>query len=401
MTDSTSILVKAGWLIIRADSPATSGGGLLISGAKIVFAGPAADVPDQPAAARTVDLSGCTVIPALIDAHVHLHMSGTTDADIRRDQLHCGYDRSAELIAGHLAAQAGAGVAALRDGGDAGAHVARFKAERDTDPVIVHTPGRAWRAQGRYGRLIGRPPAQGQSLTEAVAACDEPVDHLKLVNSGLNSLKIFGKTTEPQFSLEDLTGAAATAHELGLKVMVHANGDGPVASAVRAGCDSIEHGFFITRPTLELMARRGTVWTPTAVTMAGYAATLPPGSAEADMARRILDDQIERMALAREIGVTMAAGTDSGSMGVDHGRSLGWELRLMARAGRSPAEILASATLIPARLMGLDDRLGRLEAGLEASFIALPGPPDRVIANLDSPRAVWLAGRPTGSASSG
>ena len=87
---------------------------------------------------------------------------------------------------------------------------------------------------------------------------------MKIVNSGLNSLKVFGKQTPPQFGAEEMRAAVKTAKSFGLKTMVHANGKLPVKIAVDAGCDSIEHAFFMGAESLYRIAERGAIWVPTA-----------------------------------------------------------------------------------------------------------------------------------------
>ena len=111
-----------------------------------------------------IDLRGCTIIPALIDAHVHLCMSGTSDRGMREQQLRFAYDEAETVILSHTQAHLAHGVMAVRDGGDYAAHALRFKRERcsrDRIPLQVLSAGKAWRASGRYGKLIGRPPHPG------------------------------------------------------------------------------------------------------------------------------------------------------------------------------------------------------------------------------------------------
>ena len=231
---------------------------------------------------------------------------------------------------------------------------------------------------------------------------------MKIVNSGLNSLKTFGRETLPQFSAADMQGAVVAADTLGLPVMVHANGRRPVAEAVAAGCTSIEHGFFMGRANLEAMAARGTVWVLTAVTMAAYARQLTrqltrcrqsqgedfggaASGADLDVVRRNRDHQLAQLRLASQLGVRVAVGTDAGSLGVDHGRAVAAEMALLAQAGYSIEAVVQAATRNGARLLGLSDR-GRLGPGLRADFIAVDGPPAALLEGLANPHAVCVAG---------
>jgi imidazolonepropionase-like amidohydrolase len=215
---------------------------------------------------------------------------------------------------------------------------------------------------------------------------------VKIVQSGLNSLLRFGTETAPQFSPADLSSAVQAAARAGLKTMVHANGRLPVEQAIEAGCHSVEHGFFMGRENLERLARRPVTWVPTACTMEAYAASLAPGSVPADIARKNLDHQLEQISFARQSGVTLATGTDSGSLGVHHGEALRQEIRLFMLAGHSLEAALACATGNGARLLGLDHELGTLCPGMPATFLAVCAHPRDLPAGLNRIQGIYLRG---------
>ena len=337
-----------------------------------------------------------TVLPGLVDAHVHLSMSGTEDPEERRGQLNVTFDQARARIEHHLTQHITRGVVALRDGGDRQGHVLSYKtrfAREARLPVVLKASGRAWHAPGRYGRLIGRTPKNGETLTAAVARACAGADHIKIVNSGLNSLTRFGDETAPQFGLEDLREAVKGAHAVGLKVMVHANGRVPVAVAVEAGCDSIEHGFFMGRENLEKMAERGTIWVPTACTMAAYAQNLGKDRVESDVAERNLEHQLDQIRLALGLGVFIAAGTDSGSLGVHHGEALSEELRLLMSAGFPLEEAVQCASSRGATLLDAEDHTGVLAPGRPATFVAVKGGPESILERLKAPDMVVVRGK--------
>jgi len=349
----------------------------------------ASEVPEPANAVhRCLDCSRCTVLPGLVDAHLHLFMSGTADPEVRQRQLAADFQEIRQVIAGHLARAAAHGMVAVRDGGDYGNHAFRYKAEQAAAipaGMTVRVAGRAFRATGRYGRLIGRPPLPGQSLAEAIREMATSVDHVKIVNSGLNSLVHFGRQTAPQFTLEELRAAVAAAHARGLKVMVHCNGETPVAVAVKAGCDSVEHGFFMGEENLRRMADMGTVWVPTAVTMKAYARMLPQDAPEAGVAKRNYRHQLAQIRLGRELGVRIAVGTDAGSLGVHHGQAVGEELGNLVAAGFSIEGALACATGVGGDLLDLPGNR-EIRVGNPARFIAVEGPPDRIPEILSTSR---------------
>jgi len=343
-----------------------------------------------------IDLSEYTILPGLIDAHLHLFMSGTGDCQIREKQLNAGYEEMKPTLSRHLKQLAACGVVAARDGGDYGGYAHRYRSEyveSEQVPVYLRTAGKAWRKPDRYGKLIGRPPLPGESLAEAVARTADGVDHVKIVNSGLNSLSEFGKETPPQFDSTELREGVRAAHDRGLRVMIHCNGTLPVQIAVEAGCDSIEHGFFMGTDNLRRMADRGAVWVPTAVTMKAYSERLPPHSPEAEIARRNFDHQVEQIRLARELGVAVAVGTDAGSPGVHHGIAVGQELKILMAAGYSVSKAIACATANSAKLLSLN-QLGTLQTGKAATWVAAKGHPRDLPESLASIR-LFISGRET------
>jgi imidazolonepropionase-like amidohydrolase len=334
-------------------------------------------------------------MPGLIDSHVHLFMSGTADPDIRQRQLEDDYIEAQTVIARHLSQHLSCGIVAVRDGGDRRAHVLQYKNHDllpSGSPVILRTAGRAWRKAGRYGKLIGRAMAPALSLAQGIAQSTDHIDHVKIVNSGLNSLTVFGKQTAPQFDVSELRDAVAAASARGLPVMVHANGKLPVKTAVQAGCTSIEHGFFMGAENLQFMAERGTYWVPTAGTMQGYAGLLPSGTLESDTAHRTLEDQLQQLIKARELGVKVVLGTDAGSPGVHHGTGVWAEMRLLLQAGFPVQEAVRCATANGAALLSLDDR-GELINGKSATFMAAAGEPSGLPESLAHIEYLFIDGR--------
>ena len=245
-------IINAGWLIDGSAKPIRTKVRIRIINGSIesireiqpIHPGPTPDNSD----AEPLDLNNATILPALVDSHVHLTMSGTMDQAERLRQLDTmGFDRAEGVIQKHLDQHLAAGVLAVRDGGDKGAHVLRFKRKHlrsHATPIQIKGAGRAWHQPGRYGQLIGRALDGTTSLGQAIEQEKGPGDHVKIVNSGLNSLTEFGKQTWPQFDGDELKAGVLAADQLRLKIMVHANGRIPVRSAVAAGCHSIEHGFF-------------------------------------------------------------------------------------------------------------------------------------------------------------
>lgn len=390
--------ILAGWLLDGSGAGPEKRMLLTIAAGKIMEIRPVSD-SERIGTERLTDLSYGVILPPFVDSHVHLCMSGSVDPRIREEQLTADCSGLRPFATMHLGHHFSHGVLAIRDGGDRLGCVARFLDEGslpDEVPVIVKTSGTAFHRAGRYGGLIGRPVGPQQSLAAVYGAVDFHHDQVKVVNSGLNSLVKFGVRTQPQFGLDELRELVRSAHARNRNVMVHANGEEPVRVAIEAGCDSIEHGFFMGEDNLRRMADRGVWWVPTLCTMKGFGDHMEACRIPADKAvvARTLAHQIEQAARARELGVRVALGTDAGSLGVLHGEAVVEELNLLKQAGYSVAEAVRCATEHGARLLGVDDELGRLAVGKPAHFLVARGTPAQLPRKLAHLEAIFRHGRP-------
>lgn len=358
-----------------------------------------------------IDLSHCTLLPPLIDSHVHLCMSGTIDSKIRKHQLEAGFSEIRPVIDTHLNNHLSYGILAVRDGGDHFGHTLKYRSEKyrsdfsasDGIRVCMKAAGRAWHRKGYYGKLIGRALDNNEGLHLAISHDDDPADHVKIVNSGLNSLSVFGKQTSSRFTLADMTKGVKAAKRRNLPVMVHCNGEDAVNISVKAGCDSVEHGFFMGEKNLALMAENRTFWVPTAVTMYSYIEYFEDDKLQADIAERNLEHQLMQMTKARQLGVLVAAGSDAGSPGVDHGSGLIEELGLLMKAGYSVPETIKCATKNSASLLKLLPEAssflpcsflsGSIKQGEPAAMIAVPGDPLNFPGSLNTIERLFFKGR--------
>jgi imidazolonepropionase-like amidohydrolase len=178
-----------------------------------------------------------------------------------------------------------------------------------------------------------------------------------------------------------MTAAVRVARQRGFKTMVHANGKTPVKIALDAGCDSIEHGFFMGVENLHQMADSRTTWVPTAYTMLALKQRMKDRGQEMDVAQKNFDHQVEQIQMARELGVRIALGTDAGSAGVQHGQALVQEMRVYREAGFSVEQVVACATHNAAMLLELPEA-GRLKPNMQASLIAVRGDPSQLPESL-------------------
>ncbi len=387
------MVIRAGWLVDGLGGPPQSHQLVTIDKGFIQSI-----TPDHSAGGQKnnfVDLSHATILPALMDAHVHLAFSGTLDAAKRKAQLKALPQEIPGAIEKNLGQHLKNGIVAVRDAGDRHGAVLDAKQQRhavgELTPHVAATCW-AWHAQGRYGRMIGRTPNQGENLYDALEKGLGHSDHIKLLNSGINSLNRYGHQTPPQFSEAQLRDVARMAGPKGLPVMVHANGEAAVRTAVEAGCDSIEHGYFMGVDNLKRMADTQTFWVPTVVPMAALTQNDLVSPGQADVARRTLDHQLAQIAKALQWEVTIALGTDAGSMGVDHGLAVRQELQMLMTAGLPVTKAIGCATLNAARLMRLE-KCGALLPGWHADFLVVPGGPEELPESLDNIEAMCIKGR--------
>jgi imidazolonepropionase-like amidohydrolase len=197
-----------------------------------------------------------------------------------------------------------------------------------------------------------------------------------------------GPAGAQQYSDEELRAIADEAHRAGLKVAAHAHGDDGIRAAIEAGIDCIEHGSLMSDETLDLMVERGTFLVPTTYLADGMdvsraAPELQAKAAEVfPRAKRTISKAIER-------GARIACGTDAPA--IPHGRNAK-ELIALVDRGMTPVQAIRAATTVAAELIDVDDR-GRLEPGLLADVVAVPGDPTADITLTEQVRFVMKGGQ--------
>jgi imidazolonepropionase-like amidohydrolase len=322
-----------------------------------------------PAGAEVIDLSRFTVIPGLID--VHTHMTYVWDGAPGTRPL--GQPRrpagvTVALGAANARRTLETGVTTVRD---LGAANETDYAMRDLINLGTMTGPRMFVAgQGISAPRDSAPPVDYRQQADARVA------------AGSDWVKIYGSRgsfqsvdTTQTLTFDEMKAAVDAAHAKNRRVAIHSYGPSGVKDAVRAGADSIEHGIDLDEETIAEMVKRGTVWVPTidhnryyvdAKDEYGFAAeTIPP-------LRAYIDKNLESTRRAFKAGVKIAMGSDAVySMFGQNTRELGW----FVRAGMTPAQALATATTIPAALLGHERDLGALAPGYFADLVAVDGDP--------------------------
>lgn len=247
-------------------------------------------------------------------AAVELHRNGPADGPIRE----------------HLEASVRAGVTFIRDGGDA---LGVSKRARELAPeygIDYRTPIFAIHKKGHYGGIVGLAFQDRQEYKELVQkAKREGADFIKIMISGIMNFDSFGSLSEEGLSSEEIKEMTEIAHDKGMKVMVHGNGDRPVRAAIEAGADTLEHGNYLERETLELLAKSSVIWVPT---FAPVGNLLGCGRFPDEQVKKILDCQTKNVRYAFEKGAHLGLGSDAGAYLVPHGGGLLDEYRYLKQA---------------------------------------------------------------------
>ncbi len=359
-----------------------------------------------PAAGETlVDLSTLTVLPGLIDLHVHL--TGDPSGDFWRETVD---PDEWSLILGVKNAQVtlDAGFTTVRDVGSA--QETAFALRRATEAGLIEGPrviasGPSLSIVGGHGDITGFRPEINELLASGYS-CTGPVECAEKVRlasrSGSDLIKITatggvlsqqGRGLEAHFTDAEMSSIVDTAQSLGLQVAAHAHGARGIEAAARAGVDTIEHGTYADRAAVAAMRDGGAVLVPTLMAFEGIRAGLGTGMytpvVEAKI-RQVVGEVGKAVAEARRQGVTVAFGTDAGVF--PHGANAG-EFALLMAAGMDPREALASATTVAARVLGMENEIGRIAPGFSADMVAVAGNPIEDPRRLEQVEWVMVRGR--------
>lgn len=343
-----------------------------------------------------IELRGVTLMPGLVDCHIHFAMNGNNlyqAIDDWQNNLGAIEKNYRSAAANYL----NNGVIAVRDGGDKmgiGLTVSRkIKDATFPGPLVIAT-GHALYMNGKYGEFLGPGADSVEDLLNQIVDFNElGIDQLKVAVSGLVSFKKFGVVGPVQFSVPSLSLIVKKAHHAGLKVMAHASSDEAVRTAVLSGVDSIEHGYFVKRDTLELMARAGIALVPTLAPLGNLVTGgfSPYAGADMEVIRRTFNLHLVTIREASELGVPIGIGTDAGANHVLHGYSYHDEIEYLLMAGLHTRKILQMATSISAQILGLGNIIGTVVPGKKPFLIGVIGNPFESLKVLTKPRYVIIS----------
>ncbi len=397
-----TVAIRAGSVITDAASEPSGPATIVVTDGRIVAITPG---HGAVSADRTIDLAAKTVLPGLIDLHTHL--TGDPGGDFWKEATEPD-EWGVVVGAKNARLTALAGFTTVREAGS-GRDTA-FSLRRGTAEGMVPGPrivaaGPALAIIGGHGDVNGF-RSEVNELLDSGFTCTGAVECAAKVRlasqSGSDVIKITatggvlsqqGRGLEAHFTTEEMKAIADTAHSLGLKVMAHAHGARGIQQAAEAGIDSIEHGTYLDEAAAKAMKANGTVLVPTLMALEGVSEGLGKGvytPVVEDKIRAVQPLMASLVARARQYGVTVAFGTDAGVY--QHGRN-GEELGLMRKQGMTDREVLASATTVAAKVLGMESQIGRLAPGYSADIIAVDGNPLADVTVLEEVDFVMVRGR--------
>ena len=395
------IALHAGRLIDPASGAVLRDQIVLIEGDRIVSVSPIA-ATTIPADARQIDLSGSTVLPGLIDTHVHL----TSDADVHGlRRLIRPTVRAAIDGVGNAGRTLQAGFTTVRNLGAPGfADVALRNAINEGDvagprmlvsgPTVSMTGG-----HGDNNLLPQEYDSHGDGVADGPWALRQRVrenirfgaDVIKFTGTG-GVLSAGTTIGAQQFTDEEMRAIVDEAHMAGRRVAVHAHGAVGINSAIRAGVDSVEHASLIDEEGIRLARRAGTylsmdIYVSDYILSEGAAAGILEESLAKE--RQVGAAQRENFRRAHQAGVRIVYGTDAGVY--PHGQNAR-QFAYMVRYGMTPMQAIQAATISAADLLGWSDRVGRIAPGYYADLIAVAGDPIADVSVLENVAFVMKGG---------
>jgi imidazolonepropionase-like amidohydrolase len=394
----TYTLIHNGTLIDGNGGDPIANGAVLVEDNRIIGVG-ILDSLEVPADAKRIDVGGGTIMPGLIDTHVHIAMEIDDMRVIMATPFSYKFYKSVDYFQSTI----NAGITTVRDAGgadlgmkqaiDQGVVVGPRLMLSITSLGITggHTDG--WQPSGMKVQFFANYPGMPGGICDGVEEVRKKVR--EILRAGAEVIKVcstggvLSPTDHPeftQFTVEELAVMVQEgAYRKGIKVMAHAQGTEGVKNAVLAGIHSIEHGIYLDDEVIDLMLERGTFLVPTllaplSVGEIGEATgTMPEYGMR--KAKEAIEAHKESITKAYKAGVKIAMGTDAGVM--PHGTNLR-ELGLMCDIGMSPMESLVATTKMAAECLEWDDRIGTLEVGKLADITVSKTDPLADIRSLEN-----------------
>ncbi len=366
---------------------------VVIEGGSIADIRPMSDFPDT-SDGEVVDVSGRTVMPGMIDCHVHLSIDG--DADPIGQVVGDTAAMSVLRMARNAERTVAAGVTTVRDLGAKDHIDMSFRRALDeglaTNAPRLILSGRPITMTGGHCWQFGR---QADGVDDARRAAREQIragaDCVKLMATG-GILTQGNEIGAAQLEEAEMRAAIEEADKAGKLTAVHAHGASGIKNGIRAGVQSVEHAYFLDDEGIDLMLKCDVWLVPTAaavdlVVRNGIESGIPPDVV--DKAEAAIESQRATCGQALRSGVRIAMGTDAGTPWNRHGENA-QELVALVSLGMSPMDAIRATTIRGAELLGLSDRLGTVEIGKTADLVLVDGDPLQDISVLSVPECIAM-----------
>lgn len=380
---------------------AVAGGVLVfIDGGQI--AGVEPGTAPSPADCEVLEVPGGTVMPGLVDAHVHLCADGT-DGSLDRIQ-EPSEDGMLAVISQSLRTHLAAGVTTVRDLGDRRFAVLDWRASPRGDgyPAVLASGPPITSAGGHCANMGGEAAGEEQLRAAVRERAERGVDIVKVMTSG-GFATAGTEVMRCQFTQGELQAVVDEAHLAGLPVTAHAHGLPAVHMAMAAGVDGIEHCSFLTDKGIvqsaEDLARLAEARIAVCPTVGFAGVPSPTSNARAVLEKQgmtieqVIEIRQRRVGEMHAAGVRIVSGTDGGVASTKPHGMLPLSVAALVAGGVSTVAALATATSLAAETCGLGDRKGWLRAGYDADLLVVDGDPVAEIAALGRPVAVFAGGR--------
>src|SRR5690625_1640804 len=401
---TNTYFLKSGTLIDGNGGEIIENSGVLIKDDKILDVGPA-DRVNAPEDAEVIDVTGKTIMPGLIDAHIHLLGGKNLDlASAALEPIEVQMGRALNALPKLI----DAGFTTVRDlGSDLGVHIKTLIREGQYKGPNIQTSNQVLTQTGGHSDFHMLPPEFNKhricdGVSECIKAAREQfragADVIKICSTG-GVLSEKDDPRWPQFTVDEIKAIVYEAEAVESYVASHAQGEQGIKNALIAGVKTIEHGIYIDDEGIEMMLDKSAILVPTLaiverIVNEGHMHGIPDFAIK--WAKRVYEIHKENMRKANKEGVRIAAGTDFTDCDpADHGENA-LELELLVKyIGMSPMESIVASTKTAAEALFIDYKIGTIEANKQADIIVVDGNPlddITLLGNTNNIKKVFVKG---------